>query len=169
MTATAYATPADLLKRYDARSVGDLVNDAGSRQTPTQILTDPNVLACLDDGAAYINAAAIVGNRYTIAQLQALTGVDAAMLIRLNCDLTFGYLVLRRGNDPRQLQSFVDAEKILGLLREGQLIFDVPASLAVGVGSSNFPSPVAYATLNLYRDECQAFPVRSTQNVTSGY
>jgi hypothetical protein len=43
--------------RYDQGTIGDLINHAGQRQMPPQILTGPVVQACLDDASGMINSA----------------------------------------------------------------------------------------------------------------
>ena len=169
-TMSSYAQPSDLLARYDNRVLGDLVSDTGTRQTPTQLLTDPNLQAALNDGAGEINAAALVGERYAVTDLQALTGVDQALLIRINCDLAFYYLALRRGIPLNELQKqqYERATKLLGQIRAGDRIFNVAADVAAGTPDTHFPTSVAYENLNLLRDAAgRMFPVRRQQTPQS--
>lgn len=100
-SATAsYLTPAEFLKRTDARTVGQLCSDTeGVVVTPTQLLTDPNLQAALDDAAGDLEAAAIMGQKYQIADLTLLAGtacVSRAKLFRVLRDMTIGYLLERR-------------------------------------------------------------------------
>jgi|SRR5579884_1361147 len=160
----SYAQPSDLLARYDARVLGDLVNDAGTRQTPTQLLTDPNLAAALASAAGTVNAAALVGQRYTVGELSALTGDDLAFLVNVNCALAFGLLNQRRGNDPMKFPAYAEAREVLDMLRDGKAIFNVPADVAAGTPQDQFPSAAAYAAINLLRDAAgRYFAVRRRQ------
>ncbi len=158
-----------MLARFDARVLGDLVNDTGVRQTPTQLLTDPNLAAALDDGAGMITSAALYGERYTVAQLLALTGTDQAFLIRLNCNLTFGLLQQRRGNDPTEFPSYVEALQILELIKSGSRLFNVPADTQAGVPESYYATAQNIATVNLLTNAARPyFPVPRKQANAQG-
>jgi phage gp36-like protein len=171
----SYCGAQDLLNRFDARTVGDLVNDAGQRQTVSELVGPPvnTVLqAALDDGAGLINAACQVGERYTQAELAALTGTDQAILFRLNCDLAFVYLAQRRGLTPPGYKEAYDrSSDLLEKLKQGELIFNVPGDVGEGVPSMEFPSMATYNTVGLLRDRAvKAFPLRrKMEPATGGY
>src|SRR5690242_5903704 len=115
----SYATNPDMLARYDARTVGDLVNDTDIRQTPDQLLTDANLTAALSDACGMVNTAAVVGQRYTPAELAALTGDDLNILKRLVCDIAFVYLANRRGVKPAQYEdAYTRSMEMLGMLKK---------------------------------------------------
>lgn len=161
----SYSSPSDILARYDSRSLGDLCSDSGTRLTPTQLLTDTNLQAALDDASGLVNSAAVYGQRYTPAELAALTDVDLALLKRLVCDLAFAYLVGRRGNDPEAYQSTKQAQDMLERIKQGQRLFAVPGEIAAGLEDINFPSIVDYTTINLLRDATlnRYYPTRRQQ------
>ena len=165
-----YASPDDMLLRYDARTIGDLVNDNNNRQTPTQLQTNAALLAALSSASGEINSATLYGERYTVLELQSLTGDDQEFLTALNCDLAFGRLNLRRGNDPAKFPAFIQAKELLERLRQGSLLFNVAGDVATGVVAEEFPSYTTYATVNLVRDFTRGrfFPVRRYQQGTSG-
>lgn len=164
----SYAIPSDLLARYDVNTVGDLVNDNNQRQTPTQLATNVNLLTALSNAAGVINSAALFSERYTVAQLQALTGDDLAFLVGINCDIAMGRLALRRSNDPAKFPAYVEAMELLEHLRTGHNIFNVPG--IQGVTASEFPSFTTYSQVNLLRDAClnRYFPIRRFQNQAVG-
>lgn len=166
----SFAQAQDLLNRFDARTVGDLVNDAGQRQTPSELLTNTVLQAMLDDASGLINAACQVGERYTQAQLAALTGTDQAILFRLNCDIAFVYLCQRRGVTPPGYKEAYDrSSDLLAKLKQGELIFNVPGDVGVGVPNCEFPDIVTRTTINLLRDQAwKLFPLRPVQEPASG-
>ena len=47
MTVTSYANGTDFLARYDARLIGDLVRDDGTRENPATLPTNTNLLTAL--------------------------------------------------------------------------------------------------------------------------
>lgn len=164
----AYAKIGDLTARYDSRAIGDLVSDQGSRQSVGDLASNGSVQAALDDAAGLINAACNVSERYTTNELNDLTGVNKALLIRINCDLAFGLLVQRRGNDPAKCVGYVSSMEYLEEIKDGKRIFASPADVAAGLEQINFPSLANYNQLNLVRDVSgRFFPVRRRQNTIS--
>jgi phage gp36-like protein len=169
----AYATPADLVARYDARTLGDLAADGGLRVSEASLLTDDNIQAALDDASGEIEAALLQGQRYTVADLAGLTGNSAKYLARITCQIAFGYLWGRRPwseawEDPRN-EAMSRAKKALELLRTGENIFDVQAVKDAGVPESTGPTRVEIRNLNSIVDRCRLgrngyYPVRVTPN-----
>ena len=53
----SYASPSEMKARYDARRLGELVKDDGTKATPVQLDTDTVLQAALDDGHGLIDAA----------------------------------------------------------------------------------------------------------------
>lgn len=151
----------------DQRLLGDLVSDSGTRVTPSALLTDPNLATALSTAAGQINSAALVGERYTVAELHALTGDDGNFLAMINAWLAFGILCSRRGRDAKEHPEYVKATELLEMLKDGEAVFNVPADVAVGTPQQNFPSFADYATVNSLRERTRHyFPVRPVQNVT---
>ena len=66
---TALATTSDMLKRVDARELGDLCGDAGVTVTPDELIDHPNLEAALDDAWGEILAVLRVSERYAEADL----------------------------------------------------------------------------------------------------
>lgn len=162
----SYASVSDLLKRYDARVIGDLVNDSGTRQTSIQLLLDDNVQASLDDAAGMINSAVFNAERYDVVALNNLTGVDQAFLIRLNCDLAFGLLSMRRGTQEKALPMYEMALDTLERLRTGDRVFNSLPELQAGNVTSEFVSVDNLTRIDLARDEARRyFPIRRDQQI----
>lgn len=111
-----YATPAEMLQRYDARLLGDLASDTGTAVDPGDLPANANLLAVLIDASGSVDAAVYVGNRYTPAQMASLSTTAAAFVRRLTCDFALIFLKRRRGR--------FDAEK------DGPLLKEVNESLA---------------------------------------
>lgn len=144
----SYATPAQMIVRYNANRLGQLVRDDGSTATPTQLLTDPNLQASLDDGAGQIELAVLAGLRYQLTDLQTLITAYAAgsfnpqynsgaLLVRLNCDLAYGNLVGRKGMDAATTAAMSPrvqwAEGLLEQLRQGDRVFNIQTNLTAGL------------------------------------
>jgi phage gp36-like protein len=123
----AYATPQDLLIRYDERRVADLVSDTGTRSAAP--LTSPVVAAVLEDAAGIIDSACRVGGRYSIADLAAMAGSGHYLLVRLSCDIAYGLLVARRGYSTTDMKVMAPqlefANKMLDDLRKGDRVLDI--------------------------------------------
>lgn len=160
----SYATPADLVKRYDARDIGDLADDTGNQVAAGDLDDDPNVLAALEDASGDIDSALLAGNRYTVAELAALTGNSLSKLKRLTCDIAMAYLLGRRpAHDPDRLKAFEErCRSMLERLRKGENVFDITAVKEAGVIDRGTPSAVDYDRMQLMRDRTRNYyPRRS--------
>lgn len=147
----SYAAPAQMLERHDARTLGDLVADDGVRRTSTQLLTDANLQAALDDASGAIEASLLQGKRYSTVDLTALTGNSQKYLIRLTCAIAFGLLYERRPayqSDARD-DAMNRAEEALEKLRRGEHIFNLDDAKDAGMPSITGPTTVELDRLNL--------------------
>lgn len=135
----SYASPQDLLDRYDARRVGDLATDSGTRLTESQILADSKVSTCMEDASGALIAAIKRGNRYTDDDLSLLSGPSLSFLKRVVCDLSFAYLVMRRGYGADEVSAqapgYKSAQEILKKLQDGELVFDLGSQKSAGTPS----------------------------------
>lgn len=139
---TPYATQADLLARYDARTLGDWAGDTGSRIDPVSLQTDPTLLLCLQDASGDIESACLVSERYSPADLNILTNQSKALLKRLTCDIALGYLSSRRPDvdNPYGVQYALAMEK-LEQLRNGQRIFSLLEQGQAGIVDDAVETP----------------------------
>lgn len=96
---TSYASGQDYLARYDSRLFGDLVRDDGTQEPEDSLPIHPKLLTALQDAYGKIISSIVVGNRYTLAQLDPANLAPEALdyLKRLNCDLAMLMLKRRRG------------------------------------------------------------------------
>lgn len=173
----AYATAAQMLERYDARTLGDLVSDTGIRVDESALLTDTVLSAALNDGAGDIELALLPGERYSTTDLTTLLASSSNtrfVLIRLNCDRAFFHLYDRRPwhevSEAYQ-RRIEDGEKLLERLRRGERVFDVAAVKDAGLPSITTPERVTVEKLNLTVDYCRRggygyYPARRLPNQT---
>lgn len=165
----SYCTPAQLLQFIDDRLIGDLIYDNGVRATQTQILTDSNVILALSTASGQINSAALTAQRYTVAELNGLTGDDQNLLIMMTAWLAFGILCQRRGrpaeNNPQVQVSYKETLELLNQLRRGDTLFNVAGNVAVGVANEMFMTNAQWQAVNTLRSATpKYFPTRRIQN-----
>lgn len=135
---TAYATPAQFLTYYDVRQLGDLVADAGARVTAVTLLTDANLQAALNAASGEIEAACLVGDRYTPSDLNILTGMSLASLQKLCCDLAFWNLLVRRYPTAQPTESYKAAMEKLERARLGERIWGLQENADAGLPKDQF-------------------------------
>lgn len=163
----SYATPSDVLTRYDARTIGQLVSDTGVPVNNPNLMTNTNLLAALSDASGIINSACLTAGRYQVSDLQSLTGDDKAYLTRLTVEQAFIFCVMRRGMEIDKLPQRAWVEQTLQQLREGVRIFNVQASVEAGNPTVSFPSQAVIHQRNFAVDYAsRAFPVPRWQQVT---
>lgn len=161
----AYASGANLLERYDARDIGDLVADDGTQITAVNIPTNTNVLAALNDASGEIDAALMVGNRYAASELSGLTGNSQYHLIRMTCDIAMARIMGRRpGRDIEKLKAMMElAESHLERLRNGENVFNLADQKDAGNPSASGLSAVEYSQSGLIRDRSRNYyPIRNS-------
>lgn len=126
---TQYATVAQLQQRYDARMVGDLSSDDGSGTTNSATLN-----AVLSDATAEINAAILLGSRYTATDINNLINSGDTLLPRLCCDLAMFDLQLRRGvGQPSE--RYKASVEIIKQIKEGKAVLNLADSQSAGLPS----------------------------------
>ena len=160
----AYASISQLVERFDARTLGDLVSDDGTRVVEGLLSSNAKLTAALEDASGQIEAALLMGGRYATSDLTGLTGNSAKYLIRLTCEIAFAMLWERRpyADDQRRAKALEKAEEHLEMLRKGSHIFDVSAVKTAGVPSVSGPTTVELIALNFLRDKTQHFyPTRA--------
>ena len=134
---TSYLPVAEFLKRYDVRTIADLVSDTGAAVDVTTLSSNANLAAALLDASGDLEAAAMHGAMYTPADLAAIaaatqvvnnvtvdrTTASQGRLFRIVARLALGYLYERRpalGDPPATVG---EALKELEQLRSGEMIF----------------------------------------------
>ena len=130
---SAYATNADFLERYDARTVGDLLSDQGKRLQPSSISGSTRLTALLQQVSGEIEVAAVAGKRYQPEDLTALTGNAQQFLVGMVCDLALWRLLNRRPMIQQMPLQCQQAFQLLELLRGGERIFPTDEAADAGV------------------------------------
>ena len=132
----AYATPADMVTRYDVRSLGKLLSDNGAEMTATQVQNSAVLTTLLQQASGLIESACVVGQRYQINptasppinDLAALTGNSQQLLVGLVCDLAYWYVWARRPHRERKSELPATVELAfdwLDKIRAGEAIFGI--------------------------------------------
>lgn len=158
----SYATPAQLLQRFDARLLGDLCADDGTRVSAVNLLTDDVLQAALDDASGAIDAALRASERYSVEALDSLatesqdedTEVKSSRhLVRVTCCVAMMYLADRRlygGGDNQTLNRVIEqAKQYLKDLQSGKDIFDINESAEYGKPQVSGPTTAQLDSLNL--------------------
>jgi len=156
---TAFATADDMIARFDVRTLGDLVGDAGTRMNATQLQADANLQAALDDAAGEILDALTQNDRYSEDDLDSLTGRSQNTLKRMNVAIAMGYLSQRRpwADDPvrsRFIESADEARALLEDFRLGKKVLTTEAADA-GLPESETPPLSIVTPLNLTVDRAR--------------
>lgn len=121
---STYLSSEEFLKRVDRRTVGDLVSDDGTRVPSASLISDTNLAACLLDASGAVEAACLVGKRYTPEDLATLTGASLGHLYRLITRLTMLNLYERRPDENRRIpETYTAALDELERLQKGERIF----------------------------------------------
>lgn len=162
----AYATADDLLARNDRNVVAQLCGDDGHQVPDEDLAADPNLLAAIADASGDVEAALLVGERYSVADLEGLTGNSLAKLKRIVCTMAMAYLLERRPivHVANAQQLMERAEQYLEQLRTGQRIFNVEDDLAKQTPTVNGPTSVKLRELNMVTERMNRyFPTSDTR------
>lgn len=133
---SAYCTAAQMGMYFDTRELDDLCDDTntGSDYRDSDMLT-----AILQASSGEVEAACLVGGRYAVADLEALTGNSAALLQSLVADLSMQKLRNRRGRaGEKDLAVQERNQQMLKDLREGVRIFGLQEVADAGLMEAQF-------------------------------
>lgn len=156
-----YAAPSDLMLRYDRTSIGQLCGDDKRAVSPVDLPTDPVCLGMLNDASGMVDAALLVGNRYSPSDLTSLTANSNFLLIRVTCDIAMALLCDRRpGWNPERSKAIHElADSHLEKLRTGENTFNIQASMDAGEPVDSGPLTMNYQAnqLNNIVDRSRAY------------
>jgi hypothetical protein len=131
----SFSTPAEFLQLYDARTVGDLVQDLGLNVSPAALLTDPNLQRALDGASGELVAACVPNQRYSTADLTTIanSGTPSSFLLKdLEGALALPRLLGRRFyNDEeakKRIPDYIWSQEYLEKLKNGIRVFELPIS-----------------------------------------
>lgn len=121
-SSSSYCSAAVFLKLYDARVIGDLVKDDGTRDASPS--ANANLAFALLAASGAVEAACLPAGRYTPTDLAALTGAGQALLQQAVAALAMQMLRSRRARpDDKPLPEYEQTQKLLEALRKGELCF----------------------------------------------
>lgn len=145
-----YCTVARLFVYHDWQQVADMMRD-GDNPRPTKLgLMDSTSLEggilyeILKAASGEIDAACLVGGRYAVADLQALTGTGESYREKLTAHLSFWQSCQRRqpnAADPNRIPGAVTALLELERLRTGVSIFALQETIDAGNPEVIQPQP----------------------------
>lgn len=123
----ALAISADMVKRYDARTLGDLCSDDGNQVSEQALVTNAKMTAALSTATGHFLAAVLRAERYTRNELEALTGDSKEYLKDLICQIAFWGLWRRKPytDDQQRADAKAAADEALELMRTGAHVFDI--------------------------------------------
>jgi len=134
--AASYATVADFLRRYDARSIGDLVADDGLRVAADSLPGNDIIEALLSQASGRLEAACIMGERYSPADLAALVAAGkngSEFLIGLVCSLTIETVYRRRPTpEMQEFPETAEADRMLNALASGKMVLGFTEAMTAG-------------------------------------
>ena len=154
----AYASPSDMIDRYDGRTIEDLLSDSG--EPIADIASDQKLAALLEAASGRVEAAVLVANHYTLDELTSLSGNSLALLKDIVCDLAMARLLRRRPEKMggKAVEAITkEAEEYLDRLRNGDRLFDIAAHKDAGLPTVTGPTAMDYARLNLIPDRTKHF------------
>jgi hypothetical protein len=128
----SYCTPATMLQKFDARTLGMLAGDLNAIVSPTALLTDPNLQSALDTASGEIDAALLNAGLYQPNDLANLTGTAATFLASICAVGAMIWMYRRRPLvDPKREKEYAEMfADWISRLRSGENIFNLPAQQA---------------------------------------
>jgi len=154
-SSTAYATGADCLTYHDERQWGDYLLDNNQRQI--SVANDPRIDKALKRASGMVEAACLVGEKYTPDDLAALTGASKELLVGIVVELAFWIVSGRRSKDVQAPPMTAWALDHLQMLRDGSRIFGLQESAEAGLPQTSFVTQDQIDTLNLTTNLARRF------------
>lgn len=148
---TAYATGSDLIARYDVDLIGDLATDDRETQDRDSVASNVKVATALADASGEVEVAMQAGGRYTVAQLQSLTGNSANHLKQIVCGLAMAALYRRRPEAARRetIEDLTrDSREAIKSLRRGENVFGIVEHIDASVPELTGPSAIDIESRN---------------------
>lgn len=163
---SAYATGSDLVARYDADMVRDLATDRED-VTSAEIASNARVLVALEDASGEVDVALLAGGRYTVDQLQTLTGNSRSHLKSIVCSLAIVALHSRRPESAEK--DFIDqlserAREAIRALKRGENIFGLDEIVDATAPEATGPTAIQIQNRNALPDRmARYFPTADTR------
>ncbi len=153
--AVPYATVQDLLDLIDWRVISDYVGDEGQRftlkdaQTPGTVPYQ-RIYKALGLASGEVEAGCLRGNRYSVADLQAVNGNSQQLLVKCVVSLAVGEILDRRADLQVPTPARVEqARLMLAALESGEAIFALQEEADAGLPSHEIEGHREVSNLNL--------------------
>lgn len=139
-----YCSGADFLLWYDIRTVKECLSD-DDLATPISdgaVPTNPKLVAILQGASGKLEAAVMMGGKYTPTDLATLTGNSLSWMKSIVADLAAPKVLGRRFTEfPDFQKRLEEAEGVLVALSKGELIFGLQENVDAGILDSYVETP----------------------------
>ena len=157
-TSIPYCTAAELREGRDFRQLGDLVSDDGTRETTAATFdASTKVARCLMIASGMIESACLKGNKYSVQDLQGLSGASKYMLSDLCCELAWWKLVMRRMSRRELPPETLWALSVLDDLESGKKVFGLQEQADAGNPSNGIMTSSDWDYLNLASNQARRY------------
>lgn len=129
-----YCSNAQFLDRYDVRTIAELIQDTDESLDVAQVTASARLEKLLMEASGQLEAAALLGGKYTPADLNALTGNMGQWIAGIVADLAAPKVIGRRFMEFGEFQKRLEqAGKVLEALADGRLIFGLQENIDAGM------------------------------------
>lgn len=152
---TPYCSAEEFLVFTDFREIVEYCSDANGQPMVNDFTDDVTrtgqiALAILQSASGEIESAVLLGGRYTVDDLQALTGNQAQFLKQLVADLALWGFICRRTNPGTPMPPKCEqAKAILNAIAQGEMIFGLQENIDAGVLQLTVETPADVVNRNL--------------------
>lgn len=156
--------------RYDIRTVADCLSDDDAPIDDSLVPTNTKLLAILRECSGKVEAASMLGGKYTPEDLGDLTGNMAQWLASIVADLAAPRVLGRRFVEfPDFHERLKEAEGVLVALSEGKLIFGLQENIDAGILDSEVETPQQVEDRQMITWQARSFfGRRANRSTTNG-
>lgn len=138
---SSYCSGAQFLVRYDVRTIAECLSDTGDPIHEGAVSTNARLLSLLKGSSGKLEAATLLGGKYTTDDLAALTGNMAEWIADIVADLTAPKVLGRRFIEfPDYAERLKEAQGVLAALAKGEMIFGLQEIIDASVIDDNVES-----------------------------
>lgn len=163
-----FCTGMQFLDRYDVRTVAECLPDTNSAMDTRAVASSTRLNKLLMASSGRVEAAALMGGKYTVADLEALADTNMGeWLAGIVADLTAPQVLGRRFVAfPDFAERLREANAVLQALEEGKLIFGLQEVVDAGLMGhyQEVPSDVEARHMITYQMD-KFFGVRANRNI----
>lgn len=155
-----YCSIAQFIQRYDTRTLAQLLSDTGIDLE--SVTADTTLLELLMEASGKLEAAAVVGERYLLEDLEAIRDGAAtnakSLLAGIVADMAIVAVFDRRPNLQRPHSAKIDeSERFIQALAEGVKIFPFTETENAGHLDNNVETPANVEARNLWTYQARRF------------